>query len=167
MTTLKLPRNIEAHPQYEALKRLLIQNQRLLWEKGTVHVPAVHFDAALEQALTQALSLKHLERGLEHIDQVLTLEKKGIQAMQEKQSTPPAYRVSRILLIANDGAERFYRGCESTLLHNQDRLLSLWLDVGSFQLGLKLFGPEKPVKALLVSDKGAATQVLLSLLGSK
>jgi hypothetical protein len=167
MTNLKLPRNIEAHPQHEALKRLLSQDQRLLWKKGTVRVPAIRFNTALEKALTHALALKHLERGLERIDQVLTLEKKGLQALQEKQCTPPAYRVSRILLLANDGAERFYRGCESTLLHNQDRLLGLWLDAGSLQLGLSLFGPEKPVKALLVSDKEAATQVLLSLLESR
>lgn len=166
MTTLKLPRKIEAHPQHETLKRLLTQDQRLLWEKGTVQVSAVHFNAALEQTLIQALALKQLERGLERIEQVLTLEKKGIQAVQEKQGTAPAYRVSRLLLIANDGVERFYRGCESMLLHNQDRLLGLWLDVDSLGLGLKLFGPEKPVKALLISDKEAVTQVLLSLLGS-
>lgn len=165
MSTLKLPRKIEAHPQHETLKELLAQNQRLLWESGTVQVPVIRFNAALEKTLAQALAFQQLERGLERIEQVLNSEKKGLVALQEKQGTPPANRVSRILLITNDGAERFYRACESTLLHHQDRVLGLWLDTDSSQLGFKLFGPEKPVKALLVSDKEAVVHVLLSLLG--
>jgi hypothetical protein len=160
----KLPRKIEALPECDALKELLSQNQQPIWENGTIEVPFVHWSAGLEQTLAKALGFKQLERGLERIEQVLSYEKKGLLALQEKQGTPAANRVSRVLLIANDGAERFYRACESTLLHHQDRVLGLMLDIDSLELGRKLFGPEKFVKALLVSDKEAATHVLLSLL---
>jgi hypothetical protein len=160
----KLPRKIEALPEHEALKELLSQDRRLLWEKGTLETPAVRWSPALEQALVKTLGFKQLERGLERIEQVLSYEKKGLVALQKKQGTPPANRVSRVLLIANDGAERFYRACESTLLHHQDRVMGLLLDVDSAELGRNLFGPEKPVKALLVSDKEAVVHVLLSLL---
>jgi hypothetical protein len=160
----KLPRKIETLPEHEALKKLLTQDRQLLWEKGTVEVSAVHWSTALEQTLVKAVSFKQIERGLERIEQVLDNEKKGLVALQKKQGTPLANRVSRILLIANDGAERFYRACESTLLHHQDRVMGLLLDVDSAELGRGLFGPEKPVKAILVSDKEAAVHVLLSLL---
>lgn len=165
MSFPKLPRKIEALPEHEALKELLSQDRRLLWENGTLEIPTIHWSASLEQALVKALGFKQLERGLERIEQVLSHEKKGLLALQEKQGVPSANRVSRVLLIANDGAERFYRACESTLLHHQDRVLGLLLDVDSNQLGRQLYGPEKSVKALLVSDKVAAVHVLLSLLG--
>jgi hypothetical protein len=161
----RLPRKIEALPECEALKDLLSQHRRLLWENGTVEVPSVYWSAELEQALVRALGFKQLERGLERIEQVLGYEKKGLVALQEKQGAPSANRVSRVLLIANDGAERFYRACESALLHHQDRVLGLLLDINSTELGHKLYGPEKSVKALLVSDKEASVHVLLSLLG--
>jgi hypothetical protein len=167
MSSPKLPRKIEALPEHEALKDLLSQDRRLLWEKGTVEVAAIRWSGGLEQALMKTLGFKQLERGLERIEQLLSYEKKGLVALQAKQGTPPANRVSRVLLIANDGAERFYRACESTLLEHQDRVMGLLLDVGSAELGRKLFGPEKSVKALLVSDKEAVVHVLLSLLGRR
>ncbi len=160
---MKLPRKLEAHPQLEALESLLCQGLRPLWEKGTIQVPSLSLSLPLEEALSNALRFKHLERGIERIGQVLDIEKKGLLAVQAKQGSAPVNRVSRILLITNDGVERFYRACESTLLQHRDRVLCFYVDTDSARMGLKLFGPEKPVKALLVSDKESVSQVLLAL----
>lgn len=160
---MKLPRKLETLPQHEPLQALLSQNLKSLWKEGEIRVPALPFQPQLEKALVQAMTHKQLERGLERIEQVLQAEKKGLDAVQKKQGTAPSHRISRILLMTQDGAERFYRSCEVLLRQHGDRVLGLFLETDSNHLGLRLFGPDKAVKALLVSDKEAVVQVLLSL----
>lgn len=164
LPTLKLPRKVENDPRHEPIEKLLKQNLRPLWEKITISVPHIQFLPPLEEVLTRALSYKQLERGLEHIDQILNSEKKGLDALRQKQKTAPANRVSRLLLIANDGTERFYRACETTLIRHSDRVLCLHLDVPSARLSRNLFGEAQLVKSLLVSDREAVAHVLFSLL---
>lgn len=164
ISPLKLPRKLVAHPQHDALEKLLTQDRRPLWENGTIQVVNVEFTPALEDILLKAQQFRQLVHGLERIDQILSSEQKGLLALHEKQGTAPVNRVSRVLLISNDGAERFYRACESTLLHHGDRVLGLYVNADSARMGHKLFGPARSVKALLVSDREAVTHVLLSLL---
>jgi len=160
---LKLPRHVEADPRHEAIEKALRDKQLPLWEKGILHVARVEFSPALENALLGAFRARQLERGLEKIEKVLDQEKKGLEALSKKQGTAPAQRVSRILLVANDGAERFNRACESTTLRHSDRVLCVVVEAPAARLGEKLFGPEKGVKAVLVSDREAVTHVLFSL----
>ena len=162
---LKLPREIEAEPaQHDAISRLLAENESLLWEGGRLRVTQTALTPTIEDELARALHFRKLERGLEQAEKILGAEKKGLLATQAKQGAAPAHRVSRLLLIANDGAERFYRACESLLAQHSDRVLGIRLDVGSDRLGLQLFGPGKPVKALLVTDRDAVTRVLRTLI---
>jgi hypothetical protein len=101
---------------------------------------------------------------LEKIEGLLDAEKKGIDAVNLKTGTPAAQRLSRLLIIANDGAERFFRSCEKVAVKHADRLLLLQLDIPSLILEEKLFGNGREIKALLVSDRDAVTKVLLSLI---
>ena len=166
LPTLKLPRKIEADPRHQAVEQFLLNNRQPLWEKGTLLVPHLAFSPSLETALIRALDFNHLERGLEHIEETLEREKKGLVALREKQGTSPVNRVSRLLIIANDGTERFYRACETTLLHHSDRLLCLHVDASSTRLAENIFGTDKVLKALLVSDRDVVTHVLFSLIKS-
>jgi hypothetical protein len=113
--------------------------------------------------LLQARNFRGMELGLENIDKILLNEKKGLSALFEKQGTAPPLRISRLLIAANDGSERFYRACEKTVLTHSNRLLFLCVDVPSVRLGEKLFGADRSVKAILVSDKDGVSNILLSL----
>lgn len=161
---LKLPRKIEADPRKAELEALLASDLRPLWEGGNFQIPTIPLSPAFESALIKALHFKQLEMGLEQIERTLGSEKKGLDALQKKQGTPAAHRVSRLLIIANDGAERFNRACESLLRLHGDRLLCLHVDVPCAELSQKLFGAQKQVKAILVSDRDAVTTLLFSLL---
>jgi hypothetical protein len=167
LPVLKLPRKVENDPRYEALKKLLGENLLPLWEKSTLTVPHVKFLKTLEETLTRALGFRQLERGLENIDKILDAEKKGLVALQQKLKTAPAHRMSRLLIIANDGTERFYRACETTLLRHSERVLCLHVDAPSEQLARNVHGADQLVKALLVSDREAVSHVLFSLLEVK
>lgn len=160
----KLPRKVEADPRHEALEKLLTQNLKPLWEKSPVQVPTLPFHSTLEDSLLKVLGYHQLERGLENIEQILNNEENGLAAIRKKAGTAVANRVSRLVIIANDGTERFYRSCESILLRHSTRVLCLRVDVPCARLAQNLFGPEKVVKALLVSEKEAVSNVLFSLI---
>ncbi len=164
---LKLTRAVEADSRCAPIQTLLKGDCRPLWERSTLSVPHIPFLPAMEICLRSLLARKQAERGLEHIDHLLANEQKGLSALREKQGAQPSHRVSRLLILANDGSERFYRDCERTLLRNSDRLLVLRLDEPSTRLAEVLLGSgDKPLKALLVSDRDAVSAVLFALLDS-
>jgi len=160
---IKLPKAIEADPRHEEVVALLARDQRPVWEKGTLAVSRVSFSPRFEVALKTALNFQQLVFGLEKIDGILETEKKGIDAINEKQGAPSAQRISRLLIVTNDGAERFFRACERTALKHADRLLLIVVDISSNVLEEKLFGNGREIKALLVSERDTVTKILLSL----
>jgi hypothetical protein len=136
---------------------------RPLWANSELNVSHIPLHADLEKTLIRTLGFKQIERGLEHITQVLNQEQKGLVALQKKQNREPSYRVSRLLLVANDGSERFYRDCEKIIHQQGDRVLLIRIDVPSTRLAQNLLGPDQVLKILLVSDKDAVSNVLFSL----
>lgn len=160
---LKLPRLIESDPRHDALVAMLEADAKPLWDGGFVKVPHVPFTPALEAALKDALNSRQLERGLENIEGILRNEQRGLDALAKKQGVPKAQRVSRLLIIADDGAERFYRQCETVLLRHPDRVLALRVPVPCAHLAERLFTAEELVKVLLVSERDAVSSVLLAL----
>jgi hypothetical protein len=165
LPVLKLPRAVEGDPRHSAIEALLQADRQPLWEKSTVTIAHIPLGKGLQSYLKALFHRKQLERGLENIDTLLTREKKGISALHEKLGTPASLRISRVLLIAQDGSQRFYRACEKLLLHNSERLIILQINEPSSRLSEIFLGTlEKPLKALLVSDRDAVSGVLFSLL---
>lgn len=160
---LKLPRDVEVDPLYEKLQRFLVQDLRPLWAKSSLKVPHIQFLPGFEEALKSAVHYREVERGLERIEVLLKAEEKGLRASRQKLQTPTPNRVSRLLVVADGGSERFYRQCESLLLQNADRVMCLRVESPSTVFAQKLFGDEERVIALLVSDRNSVTNVLLSL----
>ena len=160
---LKFSKALEEDPHYLSLLSLLEKDRRPIWEKGTIAVSYVHFIPALGSALSEALRHRQLVMGLEMIDTTLDNEKKGLDAVHEKKSTTPSYRVSRLLIVANNGSERFYRSCERTALKHKERLLLIVTDIPAILLSAEVSREGREIKALLVSDKEAVSKVLLSL----
>jgi len=72
-------------------------------------------------------------------------------------------RVSRLLVMADDGAERFYRQVERLLLRHGPRVLAVRLEVDADTLGEMVFGPGRRARLLLLAHKEAVSGVLLSM----
>lgn len=163
MTHLKLPRSLEDDARTADIEAAITRDRQPLWAQGTLPVARVALSEPLVTALTGALRTRSLERGLEHIEQVLAGESKGLEAARAKQGAAVANRISRVLVMANDGSERFNRHCESTLKKHGDRVLGLVVDAGSDAFSARLFGEGKQVKVVLVTGREAVAAVLLSL----
>ena len=161
---LKLTRAVEADPRHPAIEILLKGDCKPLWEKSSVKVAHIPLFPALGDVLRVLLGRKQVERGLERIEKLLEIEKKGLLAVQQKHSTAQVQRVSRLLLVANDGSERFYRSCEKLLLQHRERVLMVCVDEPSSRFAQVFLGEkDKTLKAILVSDRDAVTSTLFAL----
>ena len=165
MPMLKLPKDLLADPRSDAILRLITTDAAPLWEKGTAVVPTLPWTAALTHECKEALSGGLLVQGLEAIEKVLAGEQKGLDAVRDKNpSASPGVRVSRLLLLANDGSERFYRDCDVILARYGERILGCRFSISGEALGEALFGQGKLARAALIADRKAVTKVLLALL---
>lgn len=163
-TKLKLPRALESHPRAKDVEEALSRDSRALWVNGALSVSRVPFSEPLVVSLGAAMRSRALERGLEGIDVVLAGESKGLEAARIKQGLPVASRVSRVMVMANDGSERFYRHAESTLKKHGERVLGVVVDADSTLFAERLFGAGNQAKVVLVSDRAAVADLLLALI---
>ncbi|OFZ22869.1 MAG: hypothetical protein A2X94_17595 [Bdellovibrionales bacterium GWB1_55_8] len=161
MPPVKLPKDVVSDPRHDAVIDALSRKTTRLWTNGGNEVTDLMMSPGLRTELQRALDLRHASQGLEQIAQQLMREQKGLDALGEK--GPQSPRISRLLFVANDGSERFYRECDSLLTRYRQRLLGFRIDMPGEELGTQLFGGPKLVRAILVFDKKAAAQVLLSL----
>ncbi|TKD11829.1 hypothetical protein [Polyangium fumosum] len=165
MSALKLPKDVVVDPRHDALVRLLSAHAGLLWERGRSQVATLPMTDALAAELRGALAAGHACQGLELISEKLASEQKGLDALNQKTpDSPQNARVSRILFLANDGSERFYRDCDALLSRYPQRLLVCRLEISGEALGTALFGSAKMVRSVLVVDKKVGARALLALL---
>ena len=74
-----------------------------------------------------------------------------------------AQRLSRLVLLANDGAERFYHDAASLLARNADRTWGCLIDATATELGRSFTAKGGPAKALMINDKTALGLFLTTL----
>jgi hypothetical protein len=160
---LRLPRLAEADPRGQELLRVLTAHARLLWPEGKIRVPMVAFSPALTKALRTAHGAGRLVRGLEGAERRLAAEDRGLGLVDQQSGVLRGARVSRLLVLADDGAERFYRQVEKLLREQGPRVLALRLDVKAETLGQILFGPGRRAALLLLDHKEAVSAALLAL----
>ncbi|MBW2414801.1 MAG: hypothetical protein JRG76_09870, partial [Deltaproteobacteria bacterium] len=136
---------------------------QLLWAGGELRVPPAERTPAFDAALKQAFSAGQIVRGLEGAERALAAEQRGLRHVDEKTGVARGRRVSRLLVLADDGAERFYRNVESLLRRHAPRVLAVRLAADELALGQLLFGPDERARLLLVEHKDAVSAVLLAL----
>ena len=115
MRTLRLPKLVEADPRAPELHRILPAHARLLWPEGKIHVPTVAFSPAVAEALLAAHRAFQLVRSLEGAERRLAAEDRGLSLVDQQSGVLRGARVSRLLVLADDGTERFYRQVEKLL----------------------------------------------------
>jgi FMN phosphatase YigB (HAD superfamily) len=166
LRTLRLPKSVEADPRRQELLRILTDHARILWPEGKLRVPMVAFSPALAEALRTAHRAGQLVRSLEGAERRLAAEDRGLGLVDQQSGVLRGARVSRLLVLADDGTERFYRQVEKLLRRQGPRVLALRLNVKAETLGPMLFGPARRAALLLLDHKEAVSAVLLALVES-
>lgn len=163
MSAPRLPKLVEADARAPQVTRALAAQTAPLWARSALRVAQVPSTPALTAALQRAARAEQLVRGLEGAARTLDAEARGQRIADEKSGTPRGARMSRLLLLADDGAERFYRDAEALLRRHGDRVLALRVSLDGAAFGALLFGADAPTRAALVEHKDAVADVLFAL----
>ncbi len=150
---LKLPKNISTHPNIKAIETLFTKNLHLLHQDGKVKVPHMSFNENVRNALKSIYASKHLIQGLEAIGSHLDKELKGLKALAKKSGETQNDRLSRLLILSNDGSERFYHNAESILNRHSSRSMAIIIEASSEELGEAFTKKSNPAKALLIDER--------------
>jgi hypothetical protein len=159
----RLPKSLQDDPGAAHLARELAARSEPLWARGETGATRVALAPALEAALRSAFSSGRVVRGIDAAEKVLAGEQRGLERVDRETGVVRGGRISRLLVLADDGSERFYRSVDFLLRRHAPRVLALRLDVSEARLGSLLFGPEEVARLLLIQHKEAVTGVLLAL----
>ncbi|MEA2038950.1 MAG: hypothetical protein U9N82_03855 [Thermodesulfobacteriota bacterium] len=161
--SLRLPRLIEAHPRGQQVLRILTTQTRPLWPETGIEVPMVMLSSKMGAALRSAHNAGYVVRSLENAERMLATEERGLGLVDRHSGVPRGVRVSRLLVLADDGAERFYRQVERLLRCYGPRVLAVRLDADADALGKLLFGTNGRARLLMLNHKEAVSTFLLSM----
>lgn len=159
---LRLPKSIETDEKGPALHAALRQHTQKLWAGGAIVVPTAGWDRAIAAVLESAQQQGHVVRGLERIEKALARQARGLAMADARSQTERGSRVSRLVLLSNDGTERFYRQVERLLTTEGPRLLAIRVDADASQLAGVV--PESGItRALMLEHKDCVARVLSTL----
>jgi hypothetical protein len=163
MEALNLPRRVAEDPGAARLASELVARSEPLWPGGECPVTRADLTPRLEAALKSAYSGGRIVRGMEGAQRALAVEERGLRHVDRKTGVERGRRISRLLILADDGSERFYRSVESLLRRHCPRVLALRLPIDETAFGRILFGRDEVARLLLVEHKDAVSAVLLAL----
>ena len=162
-STPPLPREIEADPGHEVIRARLRAGGRRLWPGGQAVVPVLPLRPALAGALGAAYRDGRLVLGLERVEAALAAEARGLALVARRTRHAPGARVSRLLLLSDDGAERLYRNVERLAAAHAPRVLVAMITADAATLGRATIAREAAVKVVLVQHKQAVAALLRAL----
>ncbi|HWO13382.1 MAG TPA: hypothetical protein VNN80_27970 [Polyangiaceae bacterium] len=162
LADLRLPKAIDSEAA-AALLAALRAGARPLWAGGVLLVPTARWTPHLVAAIEAAQREGRLVRGLEQAEKTLAREARGLSLVDARSAAPRGARVSRLLLVSNDGSPRFYREVERLVAASSPRLLPIRVDADSNQFVSSVPEPSGVVRALLIEHKELVAAVLLAL----
>jgi hypothetical protein len=160
---LRLPKVMESDGTADAVLAALRAHARKLWEGSRLLVPTARWSPSLERALQGAQRERRLVRGLEQIEKVLEREAHGQSLVDARSATQRGSRVSRLMLVSNDGTERFYRQVERLVIDQNPRLLAILVDADSNQFAATVPDAAGVVRALMIEHKELVAGVLSAI----
>jgi hypothetical protein len=164
---LRLPKVMDTDGTGAPVLAALRANARAPWPGSRLLVPTARWSPSLEQALQGAQRERRLVRGLEQIEKVLEREAHGQSLADARSATPRGSRISRLMLVSNDGTERFYRQVERLVIDQNPRLLAILLDADSNQFAATVPDAAGVVRALMIEHKELVASVLTVLYPTK
>ncbi len=159
----RLPKRIEADPRAASIAAALGARSTGLWSGGRMRVPLIEMGERLSRALKGAHIARRITRGLENVEEKLAAESRGLAEADRRAGVERGQRISRLILLADDGAERLYRRVESLARLHGGRLLVIRLDADSQRIGAMLSGDGSSAKVLMLDHKDAVADALFAL----
>ena len=156
---MKLPRQLENEGIEPDVRAALESESIELYSDSEIYIPVLKLNSELRKHLFYAKSAGALIFGFEAIEEFLANELQGLQKIDSLSD-----RVSRLLIVTNDGSHRFYRGLEYLQKREGERVLICRLDVDSGLMGNILGFKGKQIKAVLLNRKKSVVNVFKSLL---
>lgn len=160
LSDIRLPRELEADGTAETICQILGARTVQLWPGSDLSVPMITMGDPLKKVLQRANLNGQVRWGIEAISDKLKKEQRGISDLREGRGLSTGDRVSRLLLLSNDGAQRFYRQIEHLLRAHTPRLFGCVLDIDGNALGGLMKGKETQVKVIMVERKGIVAEIL-------
>lgn len=156
---MQLPKQLKKDNVESDVRAILEKESIELCSDSNISIPVLKLNPELQKQLFSAKFLSQLVLGYEDIEKTLNNELRGLQNVNNQSD-----RVSRLLIVTNDGSARFYRQLE--FLHEKQggRVLICRLDVDSVVMGNIFKIQNKQVKAVLLNRKESVVKVLKSLL---
>jgi hypothetical protein len=162
-TSLRLPKSIANDPRAAHLRQALTTDTRPLWPGGHLLVRHAAWRHDLQDVLRAAYHSGRIVRSLEKAESKLAAEARGLHMADQKSGVSRGGRLSRLLLVVDDGAERFYRQVERVVARHAPRVMAVRLDVDAAGLGTYLFGRGATARLVMIDHKEAVGAVLLAL----
>jgi hypothetical protein len=162
-STARLPREIESDPRCEAIRARLTTGDRRTLPGAQVTVPVLPLGPPLTEALGTAYRLGRLVLGLDAAADALASEERGLALLAHRAGTGRATRVSRLLLLSEDGAARLNRQAERLAVLHAPRVLLALLACDAVALGLATTGRPAAVKVVLARHKETVAALLRTL----
>jgi len=163
LSDIKLPRELEADGNAETIRRVLGGRTVQLWTGSDLSIPMITMGDPLKKVVRRASLNGQVRWGLEAISDKLKEEERGIANLREGRGLPTGDRVSRLLLISNDGAERFYRHVERLLQAHTPRLFACMVDMDSNEMGSMITGREKQIKVVMAEHRSVVAEILRAM----
>jgi len=156
---MKLPKQLEKEKVESDVRAVLKKESIELCSDSSIYIPVLKLNQELRKQIFSAKFLGKLIIGYSDVEKALKNELHGLQNVNNQSD-----RVSRLLIVTNDGSPRFYR--QLKFLHKKQgrRVLICRLDVNSLLMGNILELKDKQVKAVLLNRKESVVNVLKSLL---
>lgn len=162
-----LPRPLIAAGSADAIAQWWCESRKAAIEGG---LPAFARHAAtpdLRRLLFESRRARWLKRGLEEASSTLAAQEAGLKKAPATQVEAGKRRISRLLVLSNDGSERFYREAEKLRQRHVTRTEAIVLECDEVGMGEAVFGAGRSARALLLDHKEAVLHFLDSLdLGS-
>ena len=159
---MELPKQLKKEQVESDVQEALERERIELCAGSEISIPNLELTPELRQQIFYAKALGAVTIGYKSIEKRLLNELRGLQKVDNQTE-----RVSRLLIVANDGSPRFYRELEFLHKKQGGRVLICRLDVDSVIMGDILALKKTPVKAVLLNRKTSVVNVLRSLLRKK
>ncbi|NQU41603.1 MAG: hypothetical protein HQ523_16790 [Lentisphaerae bacterium] len=155
---MMLPKELAEEGVESDVRAVLERESTEIQGETTLSIPVLKLNAELRKSLFYAKCMEQVLVGYDAIVKSLAGERFGLQKVDNQSE-----RVSRMLLVTNDGSPRFYRELVFLNKKHGERVLICLLDMDGLALGRVLGLRGRAVKAMLLNRKAAVVNVLKSL----
>ena len=155
---MELPKQLKKDNIEVEVQAALDKESIALYTESETQISVLTLSHKMRQQIFFAKSMGDVILGLDTIEKSLENELRGLEKTDNKSE-----RISRLLLVTNDGSTSFYQGVEYLLQTQVTRLMVCRLDIDAKLMANILGLKNKKVKAVLLNSKKAVINVLKSI----